>query len=365
MEESPLYHQIADEIRRDILNGKLQPGDRLPSVRQLALKWDCTPGTIQRAYQDLSRQGLIVSRPGQGTRVVDRLPARDDTPMRRAALIHRAENFLLEVLTAGYDLPEVESAVQEAMERWRALAQAPAAHPEQTVRYAGSHDLAVNWLAAHFPEIAPGYSLQLQFTGSLGGLIALAENEADIAGSHLWDAESDSYNVPYVQRLLPGRRVAMVTLAHRRLGWILPQGNPSGIQNVEDIARVGACFVNRQPGSGTRVWLDAALQAAGIRPEEITGYEDERMTHSDVARAVAEGQADAGFGLEAAAHTYGLDFVLAVRERYDLVIPAEKIERPALSALVSWLGSETARRTFASVGGYDVQETGQVRWIGG
>src|SRR5512136_1565966 len=118
MEEPFLYRQVADAIRQKILRGELKPGDRLPSVRAMKAKWGCTVGTVQRAYQELAAQGLVTSHAGQGTRVVGHGPARDDTPLRRAALVHRAEAFLLEVLTAGYSAGEVEDAIRQALDRW-------------------------------------------------------------------------------------------------------------------------------------------------------------------------------------------------------------------------------------------------------
>ena len=72
VEEPILYQQIAASIRHQILTGEYKPGDRLPSVRALCTAWNCTPGTIQRAYAELAREGLLVSRAGRGTPVVTR-----------------------------------------------------------------------------------------------------------------------------------------------------------------------------------------------------------------------------------------------------------------------------------------------------
>ena len=201
MEETHLYRKIAEEIRQEILRGKLNPGDRLPSVRQMAAQWGCTVGTVQRAYQELALLGLVVSRAGQGTRVVSSARQVGDSALRWASLVHRSEAFLLEVLTAGYSPPEIDAAMRQAMERWQVIVQQPSPVQAYTLRFAGSHDPVLAWLGAHFPEIVPAFSLQLGFTGSLGGLIALAEGKADLAGCHLWDAESDSYNAPFVRRL--------------------------------------------------------------------------------------------------------------------------------------------------------------------
>lgn len=367
MDSDHLYQQIAETLRRQVLTGELKPGDRLPSVREAAEQWNCTVGTVQRAYQELSQAGLITSRAGQGTRVVDHPPLQGELPLRRAALIHKAEAFLLETLTAGYQLDEIESAVRMAMDRWRSLAQEPTfgSQPadKHTLRFNGSHDLVLTWLAAHFPEIAPGYQLSLQFSGSLGGLIALAEGQADLAGCHLWDAETGEYNAPFVRRLLPGKRLALVTLAHRRLGLVLPEGNPLGVQGLRDLLRPGLRFANRNEGSGTRVWLDAQMRSLGLDPNSIIGYTQGLPTHSAVAQAVAEARADAAVGLQAAALAYGLHFIPLLLDRYDLVIPALALDSSPFQALLAWLQSPSARLAIEKLGGYETTETGQIHWV--
>ncbi|MFQ5611805.1 MAG: substrate-binding domain-containing protein [Anaerolineae bacterium] len=363
MPEPPLYVQIADTIRQDILKQLFRPGDRLPSMREMAARWGCTIGTVRRAYEELSRQGLVVSRAGQGTRVVAAPPANAAGPLRRVALVHRAEAFLLEVLTAGYAPAEVEGALRLALDRWRTLKREPATWPENSLHFVGSHDPAVTLISAHFTDIAPGCTPELTFAGSLGGLMALAQGEADLAGSHLWDEESATYNFPFVRRLLPGRQVALLTLAHRRLGLIVRPTNPNSVAGLEDLARPGLRFVNRQSGAGTRVWLDARLRDLEIPPQGIKGYNEEAQTHSAVARTIAEGKADVGLGIEAAALAYGLDFLPLTTERYDLVIPVETWERPPLQSLARWLATDAAKSEIAALGGYEVGQTGQVAWV--
>jgi molybdate-binding protein/DNA-binding transcriptional regulator YhcF (GntR family) len=363
MEEQHLYRKIAETIRQEILNGQRKPGDRLPTVREMARLWNCTAGTIQHAYKELAQQGLLTSRAGQGTKVAERLPALDETPLRRAMLIHRAEAFLLEVITSGYELEEVDQAVRQAMDRWRSVEQEQSSREENALRFTGSHDMVVTWLASHFPQIAPGHKLILSFSGSLGGLIALAQGNSELAGCHLWDEESDTYNIPFVRRLLPGREVALVTLAYRRLGLILPAGNPDRIHGLDDLTRPGLRFLNRQPGSGTRVWLDIALKKAGIQTDRINGYHDEKITHTAVAQAVAESKADVGIGLEAAALRFGLDFVFLTHDRYDLVVPNEIMETAPMKNLVGWLNQPSTHQIIENLGGYQAHGTGQVSWV--
>lgn len=373
MDRRPLYAQIAESIRQDLLAGRLRPGDALPTVREMAERWKCTPGTVQQAYKELTRQGIAMSRPGQGTRIGSAsAELTDATPLRRATVAHQAEAFLLEMLSAGYTIAEVETGFRAGLDRWRALAAESPHAPAGVLRFVGSHDPAVSLLATRFAEICGPEAansgagvcvLQVSYLGSLGGLIALAEDKADLAGSHLWDEESDTYNEPFVRRLLPGRRVALLTLAHRRLGLITAPGNPLRLKTVSDLARIGVRFVNRPRGTGTRVWLDAQLRRAAVDAEAVARYDYEVNTHAEVARAIAEGTADAGLGIEAAAISYGLGFVRLATEPYDLVIPAETWELPPVQALATWLVGEDARSTIGALGGYETSETGRVRWI--
>lgn len=362
MEEAILYHQIAESIRKDILNGRYKPGDRLPSVRQLCELWSCTPGTVQRAYNELARDGLLVARPGRGTQVAGVVPqakVQGQETIRRANLVNRMEATLLEALTAGYDLQEIQQAMDMAMDRWRAFTAAPVEASAGVVRFAGSHDMVVNEMAhSVFGQIIPEAVLQLTYSGSLGGLIALAEGKADVAGCHLWDAESDTYNIPFVHRLLPWQDMTMITLAHRRQGLIVTPGNPLNIRGLADLTRPGVRFVNRQAGSGTRVWLDATLAAIGIDPRKINGYSDERLTHSDVARMVAQGSADVSLGLETAGHAFGLDFVFLNRERYDLILRTETASQPIMQKLIDWLASKAGKQFVANHPGYESVDTG-------
>ncbi len=365
MEETILYHQIADAIRKDILNGRYKPGDRLPSVRSLCEHWRCTPGTIQRAYSELAREGLLVSRAGRGTQVaggVSPLRAQGQETLRRANLVNRMESVLLEALTAGYAPGEIQQAMDLAMDRWRSINAAQPAPSTGTLRFVGSHDPLVSELAHRFFGGAQvDTRLELSYCGSLGGLIALAEGKADLAGAHLWDAESDSYNLPFVRRVLPNEAVTVVTLAYRRQGLIVPPGNPRGIHALRDLANPGLRFVNRQPGSGTRVWLDAMLAREGIRTADIPGYDDTRLTHTDVARSVAVGDAGAGLGLEAAGRALGLDFVFLARERYDLVMKTETAQLSALRRLIDWLASAEGKAFVDEHVGYESVETGVVQ----
>lgn len=356
-----IFKEITADIKQSIINGSLQVGDHLPSVRSMAKKWGCAPGTVQRAYRELSLQGLITTQVGQGTRVASAAMAQ--TTVRRAMLVNRVEAFLLEMMAAGYTPKEAEAAVREVLARWQARFNEPESPPKRLLRFVGSHDPVVSLIDGRFPTLAPDFELSVTFVGSMGGLMALARQGADIAGCHLWDADSNSYNKPYIERMLPGRRVAMLTVAHRRLGLIVYPGNPLQIHDLADLLRPDVRFINRQTGAGTRVWLEMRCRQLGIDPQQIRGYDDEVKTHLQVAGAVAEKQASVGVGVEAAALAYGLEFLLLTTERYDLVITEEAWRLSGVQALAAWLNSTEAKAAIANLGGYDVTETGRLVWI--
>jgi putative molybdopterin biosynthesis protein len=118
--------------------------------------------------------------------------------------------------------------------------------------------------------------------------------------------------------------------------------------------------VNRNRGSGTRLWLDRLLAGGGVDPVQVAGYDNEVMTHGAAAQAVADGAADVALGILPAATTYGLDFVPLVEERYDLVTPREHYESELLAPLFGLLNDDAFKREIDDLGGYITRETGAV-----
>ncbi len=362
-----LYQEIAETLRRQIAAGELPPGERLPAVREMAQQWGCTPGTVSRAYALLAAEGLISSHRGSGTYVAEN-PLPGQRPfLQWAALINRAEQFLLEALGQGHAPAQVQAALSVAVGRWQALQKAPPPEADSTptaqLRFVGSHDLTVDLLARHLRERLPTASLDVRFSGSLGGLMALARGEADIAGTHLWDEATDSYNQPFISHLLPGQRIALVTLAQRSLGLMVPPGNPLGVQGLADLARPNVQWINRQSGSGTRVWLDAQLRALAIDPAQISGFGREEATHLGVAQAIAEGSANAGVGIHAAAAACGLGFVPLTQEVYQLALTEMVWETAVFQTLLSIIQSASFKEAVAALGGYDTAATGDIIWL--
>lgn len=362
MAESYLYLQIASSIKRDIANGLYKPGDMLPAVRSYSETWHCTIGTVQRAFQQLAAQGIVSTHIGKGTIVIGGVMNEPEDGLRKAELIHRAETFLLDAITSGYKAAEVESAVKIALERWRSVSQSSDYSDQYYLRFSGSHDLIVAWMATHFQDIAPGYHLNITFSGSVSGLFALAENKCTMAGSHLLDSQSGTYNLPFIKSLLPNEKLALITLAERHLGLIVKQGNPKKINSIADLVREDVYFVNRHSGSGTRVFIDSELSRLGIDSSQIKGYLNQKNTHTEIALEIAQGHADAGIGLQAAAISSDLDFIPLTLETYDLVFKADVYTSPPIQKMLEWINSPEFISLLNHFGGYESSHSGNVQW---
>jgi len=230
----------------------------------------------------------------------------------------------------------------------------------KAVVFAGSDDLLLDLLASHVGSSSTAVSFDGPRVGSLGGLLALRDGQAQLAGIHLLDTESGDYNVPFVKHLLPEDDIILITLAHREQGIIVAPGNPKQIRSVRDLAKRQVRLINRQPGAGTRLLLFHHLRRNGIDPRTLPGYDREVGTHSALAAAIAGGTADAGPGIRAAANAHGLEFVPLARERYDLAVPKRVFDSPAFRPVLEALHARAFSKIAATTPGYDTTEMGRV-----
>lgn len=221
------------------------------------------------------------------------------------------------------------------------------------VIFSGSHDLALEGIAERLQKHVTLLSLPV---GSLDGLVNLRQGLCQISGSHLLD-ENGEYNTPFVRHLFPDRDVEIVTLAHRTQGLMLANGNPKRVKQIPDIGKPGIRFVNRNAGSGTRLWFDSELRRLKIPAGRINGYDRFVKTHSEAALLIANHRADAALGLQAAAYQHNLDFIPLFEERYDLVLPGEN--KKTLSPLLDYLQTANFRTELKTLTGYNATHSGE------
>jgi GntR family transcriptional regulator len=115
-ESKPIYLQIMDEIKRSISRGELKEGDKVPSVREFAQKLGVNPNTVARAYMELEREGILVTKRGQGTFVSD---DREMIRSIREDLIRKSfDTFLSELKELGISKEEIRKILKKLEERF-------------------------------------------------------------------------------------------------------------------------------------------------------------------------------------------------------------------------------------------------------
>ncbi len=213
-----------------------------------------------------------------------------------------------------------------------------------------SHDFAVALLRERLA--ARGIEMDLQSRGSFDALASLMRGDCVVAGFHMAEGPLGPLMARRYAEGLAGRDVRLLLLAQRRQGILVARGNPRRIRSVADLAGPDRCIVNRQRGSGTRALFEFLLSEAGVDRALLRGYDNEEITHSAVAALVAGRQADAGFGLEAAATRFSIDFVPVVTDRYFLAVDADSLARRDVRALLEEAADPAWRAAVDALPGY-------------
>jgi putative molybdopterin biosynthesis protein len=223
---------------------------------------------------------------------------------------------------------------------------------------AGSDDPSLAILHDLYEANTQPASFFMTTVGSSGGLAAIRSGVADFATAHLLEPVRASSNKT-ASELFPGDAV-IVELFYRELGLLVPPGNPKGIKSIRDLARPKLRIINRQPGSGTRIYLDQELLRNRLNTQKITGYDTIVSRHLEVGLKVLAGAADTGLATRTTALMLGLDFISLARERFDAVIPKERFFSRGIQILVGTLGSREFRQRVEALGGYDASGAGRI-----
>lgn len=208
----------------------------------------------------------------------------------------------------------------------------------------GSHCVGLDYLLGRLNE--QGFRSKFLAVGSMGGLAAVRRGECDLAGIHLLDPDSNTYNIPFVSSsevLLPGYGRLQGIVYRPGDGRFEGRAVSEAVANA--LADPDCVLVNRNRGSGTRVLLDQLLGEA--RPP---GYWTEARSHNAVAAAVAQGRADWGLAIATVAGPTGLSFLPFRAEQFDFIVPRSRWERPALQAFRSLLGESGTRAALSALG---------------
>jgi molybdate-binding protein len=289
------YLDVLEQLLEEIAGGAIAAGAPIPSVRALARSAGVSPTTAARVHAELVRAGIVSG----GAR-------------RRSAVTPDGAVRARRTLAGGHVL-----------------------------RLAGSDDPLLDRLLAGRSDVD-----RAPVRGSFSGLSALWSGRADAATLHLRHRDG-TYNAPFADAVLRGRRPVLVPLWRREQGLLLPAGNPRGVAGVGSLGRCRLAL--RAPGTGTRALLDRLVADAGDDPRELRGAV--HGSHLEIAMAVASGAADAGVATRAAATAFGLEFLSLAWEPFELALPRDALElaEPLLGAI-----RERAHELAAPLGGYEI-----------
>lgn len=333
--ENPLF---------DLLSAVQQAGSINHAARQLQQSYRHVWGSLKR-WEILLGSELVVWAKGQ--------PARLTPFAERLVWAERQARTRMR--------PHVE-ALRAELSRVFALADDAAL---QLLEVFASHDLALPQLQ-RLAEGEQALHLSLRFAGSQEALRALMAGRCTVAGFHVpRGAGSGSVFARELRPLLrPGTHKLMGSHTRRQglmLGAAVAAAGQDGATLLRALAGGRWRYVNRQPGSGTRLLLQHLLGELRLSSTGIDGF-DTRVeeTHVAVAAAVAAGTADLGLGVEAAAHEFGLGFLPLAEEDYYLVCLKAALDTPPLRSLRQALASPAWATCLQGLPGYGPQQAGEV-----
>lgn len=222
-------------------------------------------------------------------------------------------------------------------------------------------DISLDILTNHLSTMTDAVQIYRSYLGSYNGIYALYQGRVNVATAHLWDGDTDEYNLSYVKKMMPGISTVIIRLGKRKQGFYVQKNNPKKITGWSDLKRKDILLVNREKGSGTRVLLDEKLRLMGMSGELIEGYTRECKSHLAVANTISRGGADIGLGSEIGAkNTQGIEFIPLQTECYDLIIRSADAGKQPYRTMLEIIASETFKMDLQSIGGYDTDETGVI-----
>ena len=227
------------------------------------------------------------------------------------------------------------------------------APPERPPVLAGSHDPLLDWAVRE-----SGSGLATLFDGSLDGLDRFAEGRAALAGLHI--PEDGGWNVEAV-RARGTREAVLIGWALRSRGLILSERAAREVASFADLA--GKRVVMRQAGAGAAALFEQLRSETGLAQSDLLPSAELARTESDAAAAVAADEADAALGIESMARRFNLPFLPLVEERFDLLVERRSYFTEPVQRLLAFARDPALRQKAAAMGGYDLSETGTVRWL--
>jgi molybdate-binding protein/DNA-binding XRE family transcriptional regulator len=258
------------------------------------------------------------------------------------------------MLSLGAGFAEADAVLSRAGVRTSARTHRPTEELEQNIAIAGC-DPALALLQGTVPGL-PGRCFWVN-CGSAAALDPLADGWVHAAGLHYSGEEKDA-NLRHVERRDKTGRWEVLRFTRWEQGWMIRIGEGAAFHGAADLASGRMRLANREPGSGSRHWLDAQIAQSGVNPGKIPGFAKVHTSHWDCARALVEGRADVAVGPRAVATVFALDFIPATEVAFDLVLSRSTLGHPRVDAMLQRIRSRGFRRELDMFPGYQTADAG-------
>ncbi|MFZ2961058.1 MAG: helix-turn-helix transcriptional regulator [Candidatus Ozemobacteraceae bacterium] len=231
---------------------------------------------------------------------------------------------------------------------------------EQNILVTGSDDALLKRVIDQFNKSSPHVAFYAPL-GSIPGLQLLEKGRAGVCAVHILDLNG-RHSLTYLDRYLDRNEFYVVRLFTREQGIYLSPGNPHKIKSFADLFKKKLRFLNRNPGSGTRILID--FQTAKLREgmEKQSIQTRDAYSHLDAGIQVLTGKVDASFGIRYVAEMLKLDFIPVMQEPFDFVIPAHSWENRNIVEFLRFFDQSVLFSQMNDLQGYDLSAMGSVVW---
>lgn len=222
-------------------------------------------------------------------------------------------------------------------------------------------DPIIDTLSKYISEYKNSGKVLRLYDNSFNGLCALYNNDVHVTASHIWNSEIDEYNVDFAKRVLLGIPITVINLCYRVQGFYVVKDNPKKINGWNSLTKGRIKIVNRELGSGSRILLDQSIRKYKIDKGKIDGYNDYVCSAREIINMVKSGEVDVGIGLEDEINCPDLvDFIPIHKERYDLIIKSEDLNRPQCKAILDILSMNEFKEECIKRRNYDYSDMGKI-----
>ena len=251
---------------------------------------------------------------------------------------------------------------RSALNRWLAAGLAPTALSREPAPplVGGSHDPLLEWALRE-----SGCGLASLPEGSEAGLRRLSDGEIMMAAIHLHalDEDGEQTNITRMADAHDFCDAVVIAFARREQGLIVSRGNPLKLGDLASVAKSGARMAQRPRGAGAQLLMMTLAAREGVAIGELALQQPVCATGDEIGHAVRAGKADCGIATRSVARAAGLDFVPLTWERFDLVLRQHDYFLPQPQKLFGFLHSTSFQERAKELGGYDITDIGDVRYV--